>query len=65
MTSPRAADRPESSSPSSPALRWDKIYEARQRLAQGDYRDPDELEAVANWLDAVFGDMKDRRRVAG
>ncbi|MEM1212820.1 MAG: hypothetical protein AAGI68_11045 [Planctomycetota bacterium] len=42
--------------PATPPLRWEKIYEARQRLEQGEYQDPADLEAVADWLDSVFGE---------
>ncbi len=45
-----------SKTPNPPSLRWDKIYEARERLAEGDYDNPDELDAVISWLDAVFGE---------
>lgn len=44
--------------PTTPPLRWEKIYEARQRLEQGEYQDPADLEEVADWLDSVFGDRR-------
>ncbi|MEM6391343.1 MAG: hypothetical protein AAF797_01055 [Planctomycetota bacterium] len=44
--------------PATPPLRWEKIYEARQRLEQGEYQNPADLEEVADWLDSVFGDQR-------